>query len=123
MKTVTFHSIVTSSQKCLDGAGSHMGDVYMELSQLIIGIIGDVCALNQTYQEQLESLAVNIVNEARTYSLSCSNVLEDTAKLYEQTLTGALKLVPSKFIPPNKVVLDNAPAVGSLMKADFICLD
>lgn len=123
LKTISFHSIVTSTQACLDGAGSIMGSVYMELSALTNGIVGDICALNKTYQEQLESLAVNIVNEAKTYTLPCGNVLAGSAKIYEQTLGGALVLVPSTFLAPNKLVLQSPPAVGSLVKANFTCMD
>lgn len=122
-KTITFHSIVTSSQACLAGAGAYMGATYMELSRMTNGLIGDICALNQTYQEQLASLAVNIVNEARTYTLQCNVILNGVVKVYEQTLGGALTLVPSTFLPPNKVVLQSAPEVGSLIKAHFTCMD
>ncbi|NJM09981.1 MAG: hypothetical protein HC883_03570, partial [Bdellovibrionaceae bacterium] len=123
LKTITFHSIVTSTQACLNGAGAYMGETYMELSRLTNGIIGDICALNKTYQQQLESLAANIVNEAKTYTLPCNNVLAGTARIYEQQLGGALVLVPSTFLVPNKVVLESAPAVGSLVKAHFTCMD
>ncbi len=122
-KTITFHSIVTGSQACMGAGGLYMGDVYMELSRLTNGIIGDICALNKTYQQQLESLAVNIVNESKTYTLPCNNILGGTAKIYEQGLGGALVLVPSTFLAPNKVVLQSAPAVGSLVKAHFTCMD
>lgn len=123
LKTITFHSIVTSTQACLDGPGAYMGDVYMELSRLTNGIIGDVCAMNRTYQQQLESLAVNIVNEARTYTLPCGDILNNSISVYEQKLDGALVLVPSSYLAPNKVVLQNPPAVGSLIKAHFTCMD
>lgn len=123
LKNITFHSIVTSTQACLDGAGAVMGSVYMELSTLTNGIVGDICALNRSYQQQLESLAVNIVNEAKTYTLPCGSVLAGSARIYEQTLGGALVLVPSTFLAPNKLVLQTAPAVGSLIKAHFTCMD
>lgn len=123
LKTITFHSIVTSNQACLDGPGSVMGTLYMELSRLTNGIIGDICAIDKTYQQQLESLAVNIVNEAKTYTLPCGNVAAGTARIYEQQLGGALVLVPSTFLAPNKVVLQSAPEVGSLIKAHFTCMD
>lgn len=122
-KTVTFHSIVTSSQACLSGAGAYMGTTYMQLSALTNGIVGDICALSGSYQEQLKSMAVNIVNEARTYTLPCNNILAGSASIYEQTLNGVLVLVPSTFLPPNKLVLQNPPAVGSLIKAHFTCMD
>ncbi len=123
LKTITFHSIVTSSPACLNGAGAYMGSTYMALSALTNGIVGDICALNKSYQDQLASLAVNIVNEARTYTLPCNNVLAGSAYIYEQTLGGALTLVPSTFLPPNKLVLKDPPAVGSLIKAHFTCMD
>ena len=122
-KTITFHSIVTSSQACLAGAGASMGEVYMDLSRRTNGIIGDICALTNTYQEQLASLAANIVNEARTYTLPCNKIVEGSAVAYEQQQGGALIKVPSTFVPPNKLVLDKAPPVGSLIKARFNCLD
>lgn len=122
-KTVTFHSIVTSTQACLNGAGTYMGDTYMALSNMTNGIIGDICALSQTYQEQLQSLAMNIVNEAKTYTLPCNDVAVGSVFAYEQTLGGALMVVPSTFVPPNKMVLQTAPPVGSLIKARFTCMD
>jgi hypothetical protein len=122
-KTITFHSIVTSTSACLSDAGSYMGTTYMQLSALTNGIVGDICALKQSYQEQLASLAVNIVNEARTYTLPCNNVAAGSASIYEQTLNGVLVLVPSTFLPPNKLVMKNPPAVGSLIKAHFTCMD
>ncbi len=122
-KTITFHSIVTSTQACLDGAGAFMGTTYMSLSQITNGIIGDICALNFSYQDQLKSLAANIINEAKTYTLPCANVAPGTTAAYEQTIAGALVLVPSTFVAPNKMVLQNAPPVGSLIKAKFNCLD
>ncbi len=122
-KTITFHSIVTSTQACLDGPGTNMGTTYMALSGLTNGIVGDICALTQTYQNQLNSLAVNIVNEAKTYTLPCNSVEPTSAKAYEQSLGGALVLVPSTFVAPNKIVLQSAPPVGSLIKAKFTCLD
>jgi hypothetical protein len=123
LKTITFHSIVTSSQACLSAAGVYMGTTYMQLSALTNGIVGDICALNQSYQDQLASLAVNIVNEARTYTLPCNKVADGSASIYEQTVNGALVLVPSTFLPPNKLVLKDPPAVGSLIKAHFTCMD
>jgi hypothetical protein len=122
-KTITFHSIVTSTQACLDGPGAYMGTTYMQLSTMTGGIIGDICAINQTYQEQLQSLAENIVNEARTYTLPCSNIAPGSTAAYEQELGGALVPVPSTFVAPNKIVLTNPPPVGSLIKAKFTCLD
>lgn len=122
-KTITFHSIVTSSQACLSGAGAYMGTTYMQLSALTNGIVGDICALSGSYQDQLKSMAANIVNEARTYTLPCNNVLAGSATIYEQTLNGVLVLVPSTFLPPNKLVLRDAPEVGSLIKAHFTCMD
>lgn len=122
-KTITFHSIVTSTKACLDGAGAFMGSTYMALSALTNGIIGDICALEKTYQQQLASLAVNIVNEAKTYTLPCARILDGSARVYEQTLGGALTLVPSTFLPPNKLVLLDPPAVGSLVKANFTCME
>lgn len=122
-KTISFHSIVTSSQECLDGAGVSMGSMYMNLSNLTNGIIGDICALRQTYQEQLSSLAAKIVNEAKTYTLPCEKIVDNSAEAYEQALGGALVKVPSTFIAPNKIVLQNAPPLGSLIKARFTCLD
>lgn len=122
-KTITFHSIVTSTQACLDGPGAHMGTTYMQLSTMTNGIIGDICALNQTYQEQLQSLAANIVNEARTYTLPCGNIEAGSTAAFEQELGGALVPVPSTFVPPNKITLTNPPPVGSLIKAKFTCLD
>lgn len=122
-KTITFHSIVTSTQACLDGPGAFMGTTYMAFSQLTNGIIGDICALNQTYQNQLNSLAANIINEAKTYTLPCANVEPGTTAAYEQTAAGALVLVPSTFVAPNKMVLQSAPPVGSLIKAKFNCLN
>jgi hypothetical protein len=95
----------------------------MNLSNLTNGIIGDICALKQTYQEQLSSLAAKIVNEARTYTLPCEKVVDGSAEAYEQAQGGALVKVPSTFITPNKIVLQSAPAVGSLIKAKFTCLD
>ncbi|HMN67864.1 MAG TPA: hypothetical protein PKC28_04930 [Bdellovibrionales bacterium] len=123
LKTITFHSLVTSTQACLDGPGSYMGETYMSLSRMTNGIIGDICALTGSYQQQLEAMAVNIVNEARTYTLNCGKISGGTVKLYEQTLSGALVFVPSSFLPPNKVILESAPAVGSLIKANFLCMD
>lgn len=123
LKTITFHSVVAASNDCLAAGAAHIGTTYMELSTMTDGIIGDICALNASYQEQLESLAVNIVNEAKTYSLPCGNIAPDSVRIYEQELGGALTLVPSTFLPPNKAVLANAPAVGSLIKAHFTCLD
>lgn len=123
LKTVTFHSIVTSSQACLSGSGAYMGTTYMQLSALTNGIVGDICALSGSYQDQLKSMAANIVNEARTYTLPCNNVLTGSTSIYEQTLNGVLVLVPSTFLPPNKLVLKDAPAVGSLIKAHFTCMD
>jgi hypothetical protein len=100
-----------------------MGTTYMTLSQLTNGIIGDICALKQTYQEQLSSLAAKIVNEAKTYTLPCEKIVDGSAEAYEQALGGALMKVPSTFIAPNKIVLQNAPPLGSLIKAKFTCLD
>jgi hypothetical protein len=122
-KTITFHSIVTSTAQCLAGPGENMGSTYMSLSNLTNGIIGDICALNQSYQDQLNSLASSIVNEARTYTLPCNDVLAGSAKAYEQEIGGALVLVPSTFVAPNKLVLMSAPPVGSLIKAKFTCMD
>lgn len=122
-KTITFHSIVTSSKECLDGAGAWMGTTYMDLSKLTDGIVGDICALKQSYQEQLNSLAAKIVNEAKTYTLPCQKIVDGSAEAYEQALGGALMKVPSTFVAPNKIVLKKAPPLGSLIKAKFTCLD
>jgi hypothetical protein len=122
-KTITFHSLVTSTKACLNGAGQQMGTTYMDLSTRTNGIIGDVCATALSYQDQLNSLASSIVNEARTYTLPCNSILAGSVTAYEQTPAGALVIVPSTFVAPNKMVLQTAPPVGSLIKAKFTCMD